>query len=198
MKINAFWQDALKFGAILGLVMGVSSIYETYELFISSRVGVSALFVVEWLVAAVLFIWLLYKFTKRCAKLSPAEVGFNYVMAFGYAMVVAVLAGVVVGVMHHIYIRIVGYDAFVDGYILLIDEYMSLIGDAGIVMPEEFYVALDEACDVVRKSEAPTMMQSIFSSLNTYMFAAFVPSLIIAAVVRRAPRQNTLSNDSNN
>lgn len=194
---NKFWQDALKYGALLGLIMGLSRIFETYDLFLSDREGVGGLFVVEWLASVVIFIWLLHRFTKRRALLAPDDEGFSYGSGLGYALAVSMLAGVVVGVMYHIFISIVGYDAYVEGYISLINEYYALIADSGVQLPSDYMEMFEDIKDVLRRSEAPSMFDNLLASLQTYMFTGLVVGLIIAAIVRRKPQYPQPNNTLN-
>lgn len=192
-----FWYDALKYGALLGLIMGLSRIFETYDLFLSDRVGVGGLFVVEWLASVVIFIWLLYRFTKRRALLAPDDEGFSYGSGLSYALMVSMLAGVVVGVMYHIFVSIVGYEAYVEGYISLIDEYYAIIANSGVQLPSDYMEMFEDMKDMLRRSEAPSMFDNLLASLKTYMFTGLVVGLIIAAITRRQPQYPQSNNTIN-
>jgi hypothetical protein len=95
------------------------------------------------------------------------------------------LTGVIVGVMEYIFISIVGYESFVEGYLSLVGYYMNLISESGLELSEDMvnqFVALQEA---VRKSSAPSMLDTLFAALYNYSLIGVVLGLIIAAIVRR-------------
>lgn len=182
---NIFWNDVLRYSAILGVGMGLSKIYETYELFIGGGDGVGALFVLEWFVVMILFVVLLYKFTKRHSQYYNDEQGFSFATGMAFVVTITMLTGVIVGVMEYIFISIVGYESFVEGYLSLVGYYMNLISESGLELSEDMvnqFVALQEA---VRKSSAPSMLDTLFAALYNYSLIGVVLGLIIAAIVRR-------------
>ena len=75
-----FWSDVLRTGAILGGVMSLSYIFERYVLAFSDMalLKASAIYCIEWLVACVVFIWLLARFTRRRANVLPEKMMATY------------------------------------------------------------------------------------------------------------------------
>ncbi len=69
MKVNSFWGDACKYGAILGVVASASAIFEDYLVNYSSvsLETFAITYLIELLVYTVLFIYLVVRFTKRRA-----------------------------------------------------------------------------------------------------------------------------------
>ena len=65
MKESKFVNEALSKGAILGLVMLVSNIFEQYILLYKGTLGWMGLLGIEMLIAACLYVVLVYIFTKH-------------------------------------------------------------------------------------------------------------------------------------
>ena len=180
---NNFWNDALRSGAILGLLMGASRIFESYMLFISDMKGVNTLLVIEWLVAAVAFVYLLYRFAKQRSMRFSAREGYSYGQALSYLLMVSILAGVIVGVAEFFFNQIVGYDAIVAGYISLIDEYGEMVASAGV--PASSMQVLEQLKTTMRNAVEPTILNSVFSALNLYFMTGGILALLISAFVKR-------------
>ena len=72
-----FWYDVLRSGAILGVVMALSRIVEMYLLAYSSldMGSMSMWFLLEWVVAAVIFVWLLVRMSKHRAAATDPKYG---------------------------------------------------------------------------------------------------------------------------
>jgi hypothetical protein len=106
-----FWSDVLRSGAIIGGVMSLSYIFERYVLAFSDMVllKASAIYCIEWLVACVVFIWLLARFTRRRANALPAQMGATYSYLLSYILFVSMLSGVLVGVAETLYVSVMGY-----------------------------------------------------------------------------------------
>lgn len=180
-----FFNDALKHGALLGVLMGLSRVYETWELFLSDTSGVSMLFMVEWLVSVVLFVTLLYRFTKSYSTRFDAAAGFSFSQGLSYVFVVSILAGIIVGAMYHIYIGVVGYSAYVEGYLQLVDEYVAMLNKAGV--GDMYATMLNDIRTLVRDSEPQSIFGTIVSSMNNYIIAGGFVGIIIAVILSRKP-----------
>ena len=61
MNNKEFWTDVMRSGAIIGLIMAASRIFERYVLFYSNMnlATTSTLLIGEMLIACIIFIWLL-------------------------------------------------------------------------------------------------------------------------------------------
>lgn len=180
---NNFWNDALRSGAILGLVMGLSRVFESYELYISDMQGVTTIVVLEWLFAAALFVYLLYRFAKQRSMRFSQKEGYSYGQAMSYLLIVSMLTGVIVGVMEYIFTEIVGYDAIVAGYISLIDEYRAMVASAGV--PASSMGVLEQLKGTIRDTQEPTILNNVLSALNLYFMTGGVAGLVISAFVKR-------------
>lgn len=180
---NNFWNDALRSGAILGLVMGLSRIFESYQLYLSDMQGVTTLIVLEWLFAAALFVYLLYRFAKQRSMRFSQKEGYSYGQAMSYLLIVSMLTGIIVGVMEYLFTEFVGYDAIVAGYISLIDEYRTMVASAGV--PASSMGVLEQLKGTIRDSQEPTILNNVLSALNLYFMTGGVVSLVISAFVKR-------------
>ena len=184
MNNRLFWNEALRYGAILGVMMGVSHIIESY-IFCSTEFGFNvsyALYVIEFIAVVVLFVMLLYKFAKRHAAHYSETEGFAYSRALSFMLIVVMLAGVIVGVMHQLYIAAIGYDVYVEAYIQRMAE-MSQVLDS----PENAET-FGKFAETVREQPAPSMFESVFASMNNYLILGGLLSLILAFKVKRLPR----------
>ncbi|MBR2866328.1 MAG: DUF4199 family protein [Alistipes sp.] len=182
-----FWYDVLRSGAILGVVMALSRIVEMYLLAYSSldMGSMSMWFLLEWVVAAVIFVWLLVRMSKRRAAATDPKYGYSYSMALAYILMISMLAGIMVGVADTLFIGVMGYDAYIDGMIGRIDEIRRLYVSMNITSVDADFSAMISA---LRSAERPSMMSAIFSMFNSYVLVGGVVGLVVAGVVCRKPQ----------
>ncbi len=193
MKENTFWSDACKYGAILGLVASLSRLFEDYLIYYSSapleRMAIT--YIVELLVYTVIFIYLIVRFTKRRAQRFGDE-GFTFGQSFGYSFTLVMLAMVVVGVTRTIFIQIMGFNDFVDGYIGRIDQFEAYIAENGAVaksMADNGMMgSFDEMRVALRAMTQPSMFSNIFSAVDSSAFVALILATIMGFTLRRKPR----------
>lgn len=189
MKNNPFWNDALKYGAILGAIMSLSMMFETYILHYSDVPLVKALtiYVVEWFAVVIVYIWLLVRFTKRYSQNFAPEEGFTFGQGFGFIIVLAFLVAVIVGMMNTIFISIAGFDGFIEGYIGRINEMMLYMGENNLIT-QSLNEDVEVMVDAVKHSTQPSMFESILAAINGYVFSAMLVGAIIALAIRRKPQ----------
>ena len=77
MGKTSFWNDAAKYGAMVGLLLAVSTVVEN-SIVLSGRLWLYMLLMVEWVVAVVLHYYLLHRFTRRRAMQRDETEGFYY------------------------------------------------------------------------------------------------------------------------
>ena len=207
MNFKDFWMDVLRSAAIVGIVMSVSHIFEKYiTLFSDLGLGASSLIIfIEGIVAAVLFVGMLYYFTRRLAKGwnerveymgQVLTVKFSYSRALSYVLTVSMLASVIVGVASTIYVDIVGYDTFLAAQIAYIEETVDFVNAAGQMSGSENLVSVELMEDFVSQleaSERPSMFANIISLMSSYMLYGGLTGLVVAAVARRNIKQNVSS-----
>ena len=192
MNNKEFWADVMRSGAILGLLMAASRIFERYVLFYSDMELSLASVVLagEMLVACVLFIWLLVRFSRRRAAACDPRIGYSYGVALSYILVVSMFAGVIVGVGGTLLTSIVGYDNYVVGVEERLDEGRLLYSNMGINSSE--LKVFDEVVHAVRTSTQPSMLSNVFAAFNNYILFGGLPGLIIAGIVSRKPEMQNM------
>ncbi len=207
MNFKDFWMDVLRSAAIVGIVMSVSHIFEKYiTLFSDLGLGASSLIIfIEGIVAAVLFVGMLYYFTRRLAKGwnerveymgQVLNVKFSYSRALSYVLTVSMLASVIVGVASTIYVDIIGYDIYLAAQIAYIEETVDFVNAAGQMSGSENLVSVESMEDFVSQleaSERPSMFANIISLMSSYMLYGGLTGLVVAAVARRNIKQNESS-----
>lgn len=207
MNFKDFWMDVLRSAAIVGIVMSVSHIFEKYiTLFSDLGLGASSLIIfIEGIVAAVLFVGMLYYFTRRLAKSwnerveymgQVLDVKFSYSRALSYVLTVSMLASVIVGVASTIYVDIIGYDIYLAAQIAYIEETVDFVNVAGQMSGSENLVSVESMEDFVSQleaSERPSMFANIISLMSSYMLYGGLTGLVVAAVARRNIKQNVSS-----
>ena len=188
MNSRDFWYDVLRSGAVLGIVMALSSIFERYVLVFSDlSLGAAALaYFGEWLVTYILFVWLLVRFTRRRREATDPQFGFSYSSVLSYILLISMLAGVIVGVAETLFISAMGFDSFVAGNAERLTEVRTMYQNMGIGGSE--LKIFDDMIHAIRTSVQPSMLQSVFSSFSHYIMVGGIPGLIIAGFMRRDPQ----------
>jgi hypothetical protein len=179
-----FWQGALQDGAVLGLVMAASHIFESFMMYGDMALGkVSLIVTIEMLAAAIFFVWYLYRSAKRRSMEVNPEQGFPYSVGLLYIFVISILCGVLVGFSQVIYVGAIGgYDIYIEGII-------SRYEDMAALMPVDDSM-FDQFIDQLSASERPTVMQSVISSVDSYIIFGCIVGLIVAGIVRREPQKS--------
>jgi hypothetical protein len=187
-----FWYDVMRSGAILGIVMMLSRIFEHYVLFYSSieLTTMSVLYFGEAILSCVVFIWLLLRFSRRRAAACDPQVGFSYGMGLSYILLISMFAGVIVGVGDTIFTSIMGYDAYVEGVMWRINDLKQLYLNMGVSTSE--LGIFDEFAHAMRTSTQPSMLSSVFTAFNNYILFGALPGFIIAGVVSRKPEYHEM------
>lgn len=204
MNFKDFWMDVLRSSAILGVVMAISHIFERHiMLFSGLSLGTSSLILLlEGLVAAVVFVGMLYYFTRRLAKGwdekvefmgQVLDVKFSYSRALSYVLTVSMLASIIVGVASTIYVDVVGYDVYIAAQIDYVQEtvdfvkaYGQISGDEGVLSAK----GMENMIMQMETSERPSMFANIISLMSSYMLYGGLVGLVIAAVARRNVKKN--------
>jgi hypothetical protein len=204
MNFKDFWMDVLRSSAILGVVMAISHIFERHiMLFSGLSLGTSSIILLlEGLVAAVVFVGMLYYFTRRLAKGwdekvefmgQVLDVKFSYSRALSYVLTVSMLASIIVGVASTIYVDVVGYDVYIAAQIDYVQEtvdfvkaYGQISGDEGVLSAK----GMENMIMQMETSERPSMFANIISLMSSYMLYGGLVGLVIAAVARRNVKKN--------
>lgn len=200
--------DVLRSSAILGVVMAISHIFERHiMLFSGLSLGTSSLILLlEGLVAAVVFVGMLYYFTRRLAKGwdekvefmgQVLDVKFSYSRALSYVLTVSMLSSIIVGVASTIYVDVVGYDVYIAAQIDYVQETVDFVKAYGQMSGDEGALSakgMENMIMQMETSERPSMFATIISLMSSYMLYGGLVGLVIAAVARRNVKKN-VSND---
>lgn len=209
MSIKNFWMDVLSSAAILGVVMALSHIFEQYMLLFSSVDVLTASLIIcfEYIAIIVVFVWLLYRFTRSVARNwidqvtlpdgNIVEVKFTYGRALSYILMVSMLAGVIVGLSNTIFIDIMGYDLFIEGNLNRINEVkLMLDGMAGAegsqALIADYNKMFEDYREMILTAERPSMFSNIISHMSNYMFSGGIVGLAIAYFARRNVKKNVM------
>ena len=209
MKIKEFWMDVLRAAAIIGVVMALSHIFEQYMLLFSgvSLINASLVILIEGVIAAAVFVWLMIRFTRRISLAwnDRVEVGngivvdmpFTYGRAVSYGLLVSMFAGIFVGVANTIFVDVMGYDLYRAaqiGYFEQIEEimnaYNALLGGSENLSSD----IMTKQIEMLETMDKPSIFATIISHMTSYMLYGGIASLVVAAVARRKRVQN-ISNE---
>lgn len=184
-----FWSDVLRSGAILGGVMSLSYIFERYLLAFSDMalLKASAIYSLEWIVACVVFVWMIARFTRRRAESVPPQMPVTYSYLLSYVLLTAMLSGVLVGVADTLYVSAMGYDVYIAGLVGRIEQLQQMYIDMGISASE--MTIFEQYADQLRYVEQPSMLLTVFGKLQTYALMGCIPGFIIASVNSRRIRR---------
>ena len=196
MSKSLFWNDILSKGAILGGVMLASHIFEQAAVIYGKSMGWLTVMGFESIFSAVVFVWMLYRFTKHYSEMVMATQGeiksFTYGNGLSYAVLVAILAGIIVGVGGYIFHNLIaGHQAYVQG---MIEAMKSAIASAQ--MPSATMKTYNQVLAQYAAQPAPTIFSTLASSAWNYMFWGTISGLIIAAKTKHEPQLFNHSNSN--
>lgn len=210
MNIKEFWMDVLRAAAIIGVVMALSHVIEQYILFYSSMslYNASMALMVEWFISTAAFAGLLYYFMRRVALAwnDRVEVGdgivveipFTYTRAVSYGLIASMLVGLFVGVIHILFVDYMGgFDLYRTGQLAYFEEVKSLMGAYNEMLGVEVMPMdnMDATTEQIENMEQPSMFWTIISQMSSFMLYGGVVSLIVAAIARRKPKAQNISNE---
>ena len=185
MERKTFWNEAAKWGVIVGLLLSVSFVVENL-ITVSGKMWLYYLMMLEWIAVVVLHFWLLLRFAQNRSRLYGAAVGFTFGQGYGAVMTVSAFAGVIVGVVQAVYLHlIVGYSNHIERIIAAVTE---LVSKSGSQMPASMEGLLSQSFQQLRAAPVPSVLQTFWGGLFSALFFGAVFGLIIAAITTRAPR----------
>lgn len=201
--------DVLRAAAIIGVVMALSHIFEQYMLLFSgvSLINASLVILIEGVIAAAVFVWLMIRFTRRISLAwnDRIDVGngivvdmpFTYGRAVSYGLLISMFAGIFVGVANTIFVDVMGYDLYRAaqiGYFEQIEEimnaYNALLGGSENLSSD----IMTKQIEMLETMDKPSIFATIISHMTSYMLYGGIASLVVAAVARRKIVQN-ISNE---
>jgi hypothetical protein len=188
MKSSIFLNDMLTKGAILGGVMLLSNIAELSMLYYGNSPQWLMVLGIEYLVALVVYCYLLHRFTKNYATLVLSERKelpfFTFGNGLSYATSISMLAGVIVALGGYMFRHyVIGYENYITAYVKLIQDWLSQSE-----VPASMVGSYEQLFQTLRSQEEPSLVASIFSGVWTYLMAGTFVGLIVAALTKREPK----------
>lgn len=178
-----YWNDIASTGAILGVLMLVSHIFEQWGV-VHLSLGGMAVVGLEMLAVAIVYIWLLYRFAKRASvRFGDDTTGFSYSQGVLYVFYVTLFAGIIVGFGNYLYLHyVVGYENYVEQMVDNMQQMMRSAGGSSSMMS-----MYDNMFSTMLDQPEPGVLSTIFSSIFSYGFWGLLIGLFVAAGVKREP-----------
>lgn len=184
-----FWNDVASKGAILGVIMLLSHIFEQMMM-VNGTVTRMGIVSIEMIVLFVVYIYLLYRFAKGYSLKQSEEEGFTYNKALGYVVSLSLFASIIVGLGSYIYTHfIIGFEEYVKG---VMNMYTNIL--SSVQIPSQMIGTYEQMLEQIGSQPEPSIFATISSAIWNYLFIGVLAGLIIAAKVKREP--NIFSNDN--
>ena len=185
MNKSQFWNETAKKGAVLGVLLAASAIFELW-VSISGKNAMVWPMTIEWIAVVVLHYYLLHRYTKQYSLNFPEEVGFTFWQGYGYQMILSAFAGVIVGVVQAVMLHgVIGYSNYIDR---VIDSTQQIIASSGAPMNSSMQTMLMQSFEQIEQAQVSSVLSTAWGSMvNVLLFSALF-GLIIAGVAARAPR----------
>ncbi|MBE6182513.1 MAG: DUF4199 domain-containing protein [Rikenellaceae bacterium] len=181
---NNFWNDAARYGAILGLLLGLSNLFETWVA-LSGRLSLYYLMSIEWIAVVVLHYYLLHRYTRQRSMLYPKEVGFTFGQGYGFLLTISGFAGFIVGIIQTVYLHLVlGYSNYIDRIVTAITELVANNGEVSASMEP----ILTQSIERLQTAPTPSIIAGVWGGIFSTLLFGAIYGLIIAGVNSRAPR----------
>lgn len=202
--------DVLRAAAIIGVAMSLSHILEQYVLLYSdmSLYNASLVLMLEGLISAAAFVFLLFYFTRRIARAwndrvevgdgIVVEVPFTYGRAVSYGLIISMLVGLLVGVVSTLFVDFMGgYDLYRAEQLAYFEEIKDLMNAYNAMVGEDIIPldTMDATIEQLESMERPSMFMTILSHMSSYMLYGGIASLVVAAIARRKPKTQNISNE---
>ncbi len=186
-NINNYWNDAAKYGVLLGIAMSGSKILEQ-SLLLSGDIALMGLYSIEWILSIIVFGAILHFASKRRAMQYPDEVGYPFGLALSFLISVSMLAAIPVACINYVYINsFIGYDNYVNTMIGSINEMMSQIQMTS-QSADMFESVLDETFAQLKEIPQPSIFSSLFGTIVNYICGGGVLGLFVASFTKRKPK----------
>ncbi len=188
MENKSFFNEAAKWGLILGLLMGVSRVFEC-RLMLSGSISQFALLTFEWVVVGVIYGVLLYRAARtRAVEIFEAS-GFSFMRSVNYAVVISMFASVIVSLASFAYINSVvgGYDIYIDQLLASVTKVIGESNVDGGVM--DMYA---ETFEELKSTDVaiPTIFDAVLSTLSMYILLGTFFGVIVSFFVKRHIKKN--------
>ncbi len=183
MEKSRFWNDAAKYGVLLGVTMSGKKILQQ-GLILNGGVENIGWISLQWVLFAVLYFVILFRATKHRASQADPVVGFSFGQGVSYMILVSVLAAVPVSCIYYIYINsIVGYETYVESLI-------SMMITAVEMQPVDSATAdtVEMLIDQIRATPQASIFSELFSTIFQHTFTGAFVGLLLAGRTLRRPQ----------
>lgn len=180
MKLN-FWNDAAKYGAILGALLSASTIIET-SLSLSGVKSLYMLILFEWIAVVAVHYYLLHRFTRSRSQLYTPEEGFTFGQGYAYLLTISGFAGILFGIVQYIYVHVIlGYENYTTK---LMDAMTSMISQSGGV-PASMEGIFSQIMTQIQTTPEPSVISTVWSGFFMSVLFGALFGLIIAGMLAR-------------
>ena len=191
-----FWKDILNKGAILGVLMSVSAIFEQCTIIYGGTISWMSAMGFEYVVSIVVYVWLIYRFAKHFSlqvmDMQKDIKNFSYAQGFLYVIMLSILTGVVVGLGTYIFRHfVVGYTEYVEATIRAMQNVLK-----ESQLPSSVTSSYKQLFAQMASQVEPTIFSVLLSSCWNYMFTGTLLGLVIAGIVKREPQLFNSDNDA--
>ncbi len=164
MERKNYWNELLKYGAIIGVVE-----------IVASALGMMTSSTLISLLALAAYIYLMYRFTGQRAAQMPAETGFSYGDGWKFIVMIGLFAGFLTGV-YEIFARNIFFTA----------RYEEAMAQAMGIMAQSMKGQMSEFKELMHKTMYSPVMILLSCVLSGLIKGAFF-GLFIAAFTSRKP-----------
>ena len=183
-----FWKDALNKGAVLGVLMLVSAIFELSAVVYGGTMGWVSAMGFEYLAVMAIYLWLMYRFAKNFSlqvmSMQREVKSFTYAQGFFYVVTLSILAGVLVGLGSYLFRHfVVGHDRYVEATIHVLQDALSQAQ-----LPSSAMGAYKQLFAQLASAPEPTLFGLLMSSVWNYMLSGTFVGLIVAGAIKREPQ----------
>lgn len=191
-----FWKDILNKGAILGVLMTLSAIFEQCAIIYGGTISWMSAMGFEYVVSIVVYVWLIYRFAKHFSlqvmDMQKDIKTFSYAQGFLYVIMLSILTGVVVGLGTYIFRHfVVGYTEYVEATIRAMQNALK-----ESQLPSSVTSSYKQLFAQMASQTEPTIFSVLLSSCWNYMFTGTLLGLVIAGIVKREPQLFNSDNDA--
>lgn len=184
MERDNFWNNAAKYGAIIGAILAVSYVLET-ELALTGVQAYYMMLGIEGIAVIVLHYYLLHRFTRDRARLFSAEEGFSFSQAYSQVMVLSGFAGIIVGIVQAVYLHLIlGYSNYVDKYVSSLSNVLASNGG----FPASMENMLSQVFTELQNATEPSILRTVWGGTFSSLLFGAIFGLIIAGVLSRNPK----------
>lgn len=191
-----FWKDILNKGAILGVLMTLSAIFEQCTIIYGGTISWMSAMGFEYVASIVVYVWLIYRFAKHFSlqvmDMQKDIKTFSYAQGFLYVIMLSILTGVVVGLGTYIFRHfVVGYTEYVEATIRAMQNALK-----ESQLPSSVTSSYKQLFAQMASQVEPTIFSVLLSSCWNYMFTGTLLGLVIAGIVKREPQLFNSDNDA--